>query len=136
MNGYSANALAMSAFGEGIAVTAHNIANMNTPGFQPWSRVYTSDGKQGGVHMRVRAGDRLSVGPDLADFPLLQPGNDDESVFPGSLSALPESNAVDITREMIGLITDQHAFEANAACIQTRQVMDAEVLGLIVDQQV
>lgn len=136
MNGYSASALALSAFGEGIAVGAHNIANMNTPGFRPWSRVYVSGGEQGGVHTHVRSGDELSVGRDLVDFSLLQPGNDGEGAFPGSLSDLPEGNAVDITRELVGLMTDQRALEANAVCIQTQQVLDAEVLGLIVDQQV
>ena len=39
MSEYSINAAAMSAFGQGLNTTAHNLANINTQDFRAWSRV-------------------------------------------------------------------------------------------------
>ncbi|MEG2139657.1 MAG: flagellar basal body rod C-terminal domain-containing protein [Bilophila sp.] len=122
--GIAINLGAMQAFADGVSVTAHNVANTNTRDFQRWSHTYTSDAK-GSVQNVVEAGDPLrGVAGALAEER-------------GSLwhAGVPDTNNVDTGREMTSLVSDQRAFEANAAVITTRSDMDDTLLGIMVDQK-
>ncbi|MEG1610768.1 MAG: flagellar basal body rod C-terminal domain-containing protein [Bilophila sp.] len=50
-------------------------------------------------------------------------------------AGVPGTNNVDTGREMTSLVSDQRAFEANAAVITTRSDMDDTLLGIMVDQK-
>lgn len=124
---YSA-ASAMNAFGTGMAATAHNVANVNTPEFHP-QQVYYQTGPQGqGVEVGgVTQGPYLPVPP--------QP----ESAYPAAPLAdgllPPEALApsqTELASEFTSMISAQRAYEANAATIRTWDVMQ----GVIVDMKV
>lgn len=137
MSDISVNAGAMIAFGEGVGVTAHNIANINTEDFRSWSRVYTSQGAGEGVRAHVRPGGTPASTGDrvtLSSLDGLEPS--DEPSAAGAANGMPGTNTVDAGREMANLLADQRAFEANAAVISTRDEMDAGLLGMVADRRV
>lgn len=140
MSEYSINAAAMSAFGQGLNTTAHNLANINTQDFRAWSRVY-SEGQPGqGPRAVIENGEDVFGVRDRVSVSFLE--SSDPEAAPDQISEndlLPEDmsgNTVDLARETVNLITDQRAFEANAAVISTRQTLDDDVLGLVVDRRV
>lgn len=124
---YSA-ASAMNALGTGMAATAHNVANVNTPEFVP-QQVYYQTGPEGqGVQVGA-----VTQGGYLP--PLAQP----ESAYPSMPLANgllpPEALApsqTELAREFTNMISVQRAYEANAATIHTWDVMQ----GVIVDLKV
>lgn len=158
MSEYSVSASALSAYADGTNVTAHNIANVNTQGFDSWRRTYTTGQYGEGVSIQVESPFAVQ---DTVDFSVLQPSPQDivadptlqdftNTIAQQQNTAFPElpditdpvtqgnleNNAVDITRESVNLLSDQRAFEANAAVIHAQQNMDEVMLGLIVDQEV
>lgn len=132
MSEYSVSAVAMNAFGQGLNTEAHNLANVNTRDFQAWSRVYSEGEAGGGPRAVIRDGQDAFATGDRVSISFLEPSAEDGATPP----ELMDGNTVDVARETANLITDQRAFEANAAVIATQQILDADLLGLIVDQRV
>ncbi len=106
------NLSALNAFSNGMAVSAHNIANLSTANFTSWDYHY-SEGPVGNVELQV-------------NYPLEQTDNAD------ALNPLPPTfddytglayNNVDLAREFTGQIATEHAFAANAVVIRTRDEM-------------
>jgi len=140
MSEYSINAAAMSAFGQGLNPTAHNLANINTQDFRAWSRVY-SEGRPGqGPRAVTRSGEDAFGARDRVSLSFLDPSDPEAALRQISENGLPpeamSGNTVDLARETVNLITDQRAFEANAAVISTRQTLDDAMLGLVADRRV
>lgn len=137
MSEYSVSAVAMTAFDQGVNTEAHNLANVNTRDFQAWSRVYSEGEAGGGPRAVIRDGQDAFNVRDSVSISFLEPSDLDPSAEDGlTPPELMDGNTVDMARETVNLITDQRAFEANAAVIATQQVLDADLLGLIVDQRV
>ncbi|WP_028586857.1 flagellar basal body rod C-terminal domain-containing protein [Desulfocurvus vexinensis] len=112
-----AAASAMMAFSTAQAVSAHNVANMNTEGFDP-SRVTLEDRPdQGGVAVQeIR---QLDVqGPMVP------------SAVPGVGYA--EGSGTDLAREMVLTMANERAVEASAAVVRTAD----DMLGTLLDEVV
>jgi flagellar basal-body rod protein FlgC len=105
-----ANVSAMSALGSAHQVTANNIANVNTDGFQA-SRANLETGP-GGEGVRVSS---------------LTKDTSSGSIFQGR-----ETSNVDTAREMVGLMTTENAYAANAAVIRA----DDQTTGYLLDMLV
>lgn len=131
MSEYSVSAAAMNAFGQGVATEAHNLANVNTRDFRAWSRVYSEGEAGGGPRVTIRDGQDGFGSRDRVSVSFLEPSAEDGAMFPERM----DGNTVDMAREAVNLATDQRAFEANAAVIATRQSLDADLLGHVVDRQ-
>jgi len=117
------NLQALQAIGVSQQVTANNVANMNTDGFQP-SRVDLETGPGGqGVHVQ----DIVEISSDgqLAAT---------ENAMPEDVQtdAPVEPSATDLATEMVQMIENEHAFAANVAAIRG----DAEMTGAFIDTMV
>lgn len=104
-------ASAMNAFGLGMAVSAHNIANTSTSGFVPQRAAYV-DLKHGGMGLNAV----LREGP-LANW---SAANAVYDVTP---------SGTDMAVEMTRIISTQHAYAANAHIVRASDSM----LGTLLD---
>lgn len=110
---------AMNAFGTGVNTTAHNVANINTDGFNPQVTNYQSGPNDQGVRANVQPGFKTT---DTATF-------SPEALQAAGAAQVNQGSNVELGREMTNLITDQRAFEANAKTIATGDSM----LGTAID---
>ena len=132
---------ALDTFATGMQAIAHNIANVNTAGFQPQAVYYSSLPP----YMGVQVGDITGPGRDLvpvlppdpqiitAPIPEQQigmlppPPNDLTSFMP------PEwlnPSRTSLEREMTNMIMVQRAYEANVVPIQTWDEMTGTLVNL------
>lgn len=150
---------ALDAFATGMQATAHNIANVNTAGFQPQA-VYYADLPP---HMGVRVGDITGPGPtaprpdpDAVTFPrdpgvvtfpapeqpigVLPPPPDDltapvspEQVNPAYTAFMPPEmlnpSNTSLETEMVHMMIAQRAYEANVVPVQAWN----EMTGTLID---
>ncbi len=111
ISGMESAASAMNAFGTGLQGSAYNLANVNTDNFKPVEVNYRSGPNDQGVVAQVS-----------------RPGfNVNDTV---SLSGTASPSETDVAREMVGMISDQRAYEANAQVISTADAMAGTVLDL------
>ena len=132
---------ALDAFATGMQAVAHNIANINTEGFQPQAVYYSSLPP----YMGVQVGDITGPGPELLPvrspepevftFPALEqqigmlppPPNELTSFLP------PEwinPSQTSLEREMTNMIMVQRAYEANVVPIRTWDEMTGTLINL------
>jgi len=114
------NLQALHGFSVAAAVTANNVANVNTPGFKASTTVLTSGPSDQGV--RVGAIER-----DSSPGPLLSVPPDPRLEQP--LTGMIEGSNVDVGRQMTDLILTQRAYEANVAAASIQD----ETLGAVLD---
>lgn len=111
-----------------VAVTANNIANVNTEEFDP-SRVNLEDRPDyGGV--AVSDVQQLDVQGPLV--PGIEPQFNEASGLYEQTSVMVEASGTDIATEMVNLMVDERAYEANAAVIRTQD----EMIGQFMDEMV
>lgn len=103
----------LTAFSTQVAVTAHNVANVNTDGFKK-SRTELIAVESGGVRSAIQKDE--TAGPTILNNTGYGP-------------ALLELSNVDLAEEAVNQILGQRGFEAN---IQTIRTAD-EMLGTILD---
>ncbi len=108
------NLSALNAFSNGMAVSAHNIANINTSNFTSWEYHYGA-GPGSTVQLQINPS---SIRTDNADALNPLPPTFTESQNLGLVN-----NNVDLAREFTGQITTEHAFAANAVAIRTQEEM-------------
>lgn len=89
-----------------IRVTANNIANMNTPGFQAGAPGVSAEPASNENALETRAGDSGASTPDL-----------------------PEPSNVDLAKEMANLIIAKHGYTANIKTVKTAD----ELLGTLLN---
>lgn len=122
-----ASAQALSALGESLSVTAHNVANTSTPGYAPF-RAVLADGPPdgaGGQGVHVAAVERAGQG--------LAPASAHAPATPEApASALGSAGGVDLVREMTDLMVTGRAFEANAVCLRAAEETTGHLLDIIV----
>jgi flagellar basal-body rod protein FlgC len=94
-----------------VDVAAHNIANMNTDGFVP-SRVISSEARGGGVQSTVQPGTP----------PPLPPGRP------------PLPSGTDLPTELMGMMTAELAYVANAMVLRTQAEMTGTLLDVLDDR--
>ncbi len=109
----NSNISALSALGQKMAVTADNIANVESEGFKK-SRALIEEGPGDGVKVDIR---RIETPGDIRV----------ESVDGEPLSR--EGSNVDLAEEITWVIPTQRGYEANLKTIKTRD----EMLGTIMD---
>lgn len=119
----AASLSALDAYSLSQQVTANNVANMNTEGFNA-SRVTMEDvANQGGVAVQeVR--ETSDASPLVPSQRLLE--------VQGQVvqeQAYVEGSNTDVAREMVNLMVNQRAYEANAAVVRTQD----ELIGTVLD---
>ena len=117
------NLQALQVFGRSLAETAHNIANVNTPEFES-RRVDLADGP-GGQGVEVAA-----VLPDTTEGPLQAassglPSQVRSADHPGYV----EGSNTDLATELVNVIRDERAFQANATAIRMRMEAEGVVMS-------
>ena len=132
---------ALDAFATGMQATAHNIANINTEGFQPQTVYYSSLPP----YMGVQVGN--ITGPDHETIPLSSPEPEvlTAPVPEQLLGVLPPApdhltsplppewmnpSQTSLEREMANMIMVQRAYEANTVPIRTWDEMTGTLLNL------
>ena len=126
----SVNASALSAFGSGMQVTAHNIANVSTRDYEAQSYSYMSGPADQGVEFVPPRGDLYQ---DVMPWPEGRPYPSGESYMDSyGINADYIYNTVDIPRETVNMINTQRAYEANAATIRTVEEMNGTLLNMVV----
>ena len=132
---------ALDAFATGMQAVVHNIANINTEGFQPQSVYYSSLP----LYMGVQVGDITGPGPELvpvcpqdpvvltAPVPeqqigVLPPPPDDLTSFLSPEWINPSQTSLE--REMTNMIMVQRAYEANVVPIRTWDEMTGTLINL------
>lgn len=115
ISGMRTSSEALRAISVRTQLAAHNIANVSTDGFEPVSSSL-ADGP---------------AGKGVAVSALWQGGK--PITARESMSAKPGEgpSATDLAREMVSLITSQHAFEANAKTMAAQDSM----LGYLLDMR-
>jgi flagellar basal-body rod protein FlgC len=104
---------ALDVYSKNLDVIANNIANVNTDGFK----------RQEGTPVEVRpAGVELAVRRDTSPGgPIV--GNDGQPTR--------ESSNVSVADEMVGLITNQQAYDANMKALKTAFEMSGRIVDLL-----
>jgi flagellar basal-body rod protein FlgC len=105
---------ALRAFGKKMAVTANNVANVNSDEFKR-SEAHLKEGEQGAVELEIRQID--SEGP-------IMPANSD------GMKDRELSN-VDLTTEIPNAFINQRAFEANLKMVETEDEMIGSILDIV-----
>ena len=101
------------AYARQTSVTAANISNVNTPGFNP-SRSVTQPVPAGGVTSTVQT--TAAQGPMTQD---------------PSLQATPEVSNVDIGGEMVNLIQSKYGFSAQTSVIKASDEMMGSLMDIV-----
>ena len=132
---------ALDAFSTGMQAIAHNIANVNTEGFQPQSVYYASLPP----YMGVQVGDITGPGPE--PIPIRQPDPEILSapVQEPQLGVLPpppdhltsflppewmNPSQTSLEQEMVNMIVVQHAYEANIVPIYAWNEMTGTLVNI------
>lgn len=125
-------ASAMNTHSWGMAVAAHNVANSNTAGFEPQRAVYATGPAGQGVRL-----DAVLQGN--SPFGISGAGNTSGASYSAAqavfdvTAGLPleatSPSGTDIAREMVSMISTQHAYKANATTVRTSDAM----LGTLLD---
>lgn len=116
---------AVHAFSLAQAVTANNVANADTPGFQASQTVLESGPEDRGVRVAAIVPDE-TPGPPVPGYPALDAM--DMSVYDGTYV---EGSNVNLEGEMVDLMTAQRAYEANLVSIASYDQMTGTVLDLM-----
>lgn len=130
IDGFGTPLSALDAFGTSMAVTANNVANMNTDEFRASDvRLQTGSADQSGQEQGVQVAEiRQSTTEGPLRMDLRREVHEDGSV--SVEQGLVEGSNTDVAKEMVNMITDQRAFEANAAVVRARD----EMTGILVDR--
>ena len=132
---------ALDAFATGMQAVAHNIANINTEGFQPQAVYYSSLPP----YMGVQVGDITGPGREAVSMSLpepqvlaapvpeqqigqLPPPPDDLTSFLPPAWLNPSQTSLE--REMTNMIIVQRAYEANVVPIRTWDEMTGTLVNL------
>lgn len=112
---------AMHSYSRGMAVTAHNIANVSTDDFTPSRAVYSTgpDGR-GNVLDAI-----LPVGPTVGEMA-------DLAATDGVRSQTPaRPSGTELARELPQMVSTQRAYEANAQVVRSADAMTATLLNIV-----
>ena len=118
------NASALNALATVQAVSANNLANMNTNRFQA-SNVHLAEQAPRGVEVAGITRD-TSTGPLVPEQRLVE----EDGRIRQTTEPVPGSTT-DPVEEFVTMMSTEHAFSANAKALQTQAAM----LGTIVDMQ-
>jgi flagellar basal body rod protein FlgG len=104
---------ALDVYSKNLDVIANNIANVNTDGFKR-QKTTSVESRPAGVELTIRRD--TSPGGPIA-------GNDGQPAR--------ESSNVSVADEMVGLITNQQAYDANLKALKTAFEMSGRIVDLL-----
>ena len=116
------NVQALAAIGTAQQVSADNVANVNTEGFDS-SRAVLETGP-GGEGVRVADVQEISAPGPMMPAPAPSPSS-------AEIPPLVEGSNTDIPREMTNMIMNENAYDANAVAIRTQDDMQGTVIDMI-----
>lgn len=116
---------ALHAFSVAQAVTANNVANSDTPGFQASNTMLESGPEDRGVRVAAIVPDE-TPGPPVPGYPASDAL--DMSVYGNTYA---EGSNVNLAGEMVDLMAAQRAYEANLVSIASYDQMTGTVLDLM-----
>lgn len=127
VSGIDNNLQALSAITTSQAVTANNIANVNTDEFKS-SRTAFETGPEGqGVRVEeIRQDDAQG-----AYYPVVRPVENSDGYMTQQLQYVETSNT-DVARDMVNMVQNTHAFSANIAAIRAQD----DLVGTVLDMKV
>lgn len=124
-------ASALSAFGVGMQTMTHNVANVNTAGFNPQRAEYSDIAGNRGTRLdTVFQGDGIA-GQDgtRTSYEELRRRARDMGAAEGAPLEGVFPSGTSLEREMTDLVSMPHAYEANAQVVRTAD----DMLGVILD---
>ena len=117
---------ALQAFSTAQAVTAHNVANVNTNEFKARRTTFETGPKDQGVRVQdIRAGS--APGGAAPSFTVEEGASGRMEQTP----SLVETSNTDVPREMVNMISNSNAYEANAAVVRTQDEMLGTTLDIV-----
>jgi flagellar hook protein FlgE len=119
-------ASAMNTFSWGMAVTANNVANVSTSGYEPSRAEYATNANDQGVHFEAALKDAQASASTSSNWTASNAVYDVTSGLPLEASS---PSGTDLSEEMTQMISTQHAYEANAQIVRTSDTM----LGTLLD---
>jgi len=115
----------LSAMSTSMAVTANNVANVNTDGYKSKeARLETGPGGQG-----VRVGEVSTDGSAGGYRPAVVRAVNEAGVYEPTVGTVETSN-VDLARETVNMMETSRAFEANVAVVRTQDDMVGRLLDM------
>ncbi|MDR2743771.1 MAG: flagellar basal body protein [Desulfovibrio sp.] len=139
----SIGAQALNSYSVGMAVTAHNVANVNTSGFKPQTAVFATGPNGVGVQLETIFQGNGLARPRPLDMPdsLAAPADvygeaAVNSAMPsnGDANGMPPEfvnpSGTDLGREMVNMIIAQYSFEANTVTIRAADEMAGTLLNI------
>ncbi len=125
-------ASAMNTHSWGMAVAAHNVANVSTAGFEPQRPVYATGPAGQGVRLDAVLQGNSPFGTTATGGTSGTPYNAAQAVYDVT-AGLPleatKPSGTSLAREMVSMISTQHAYKANATTVHTSDAM----LGTLLD---
>ena len=121
------NIQALGAIGLSMRVHGNNVANVNTDGFKYSTANYETGPEGEGVRV-ASIEESTSQGAFIPKDVLVE----DAAGQVESTQEYVEASNTDLSREMVGMMSGQHAYEANIAAIKTVDEMNGHVLNLLV----
>ncbi len=125
IDGIDSNLQALSAISTSVAVTANNVANVNTDGFKASSTTFETGQNGQGVEVQEIRQDQSAGAYRQEVLPL----ETETGVMTSQLQYVETSNT-DLVREQVNLIQNQHAFSANIAAIRAQDDLTGTVLDM------
>ncbi len=124
------NIQALSALRTEMAVTANNIANVSTQGFNP-SRTHLETGP-GGQGVRISAIQEEAIqGPFVPASGGPAPSSP-ANTPPANMPMFVEGSGTDMIRETVAMMQTENAYAANAVAIRTQDELAGTLLDLMV----
>lgn len=114
---------ALRTLSTGIAVSAHNVANISTAGFEPQRALYATGSGGRGVEVDAVLRDSMSLGGKAIQENADQYGDNEIHGF--------EPSGTDIAKEFALMIDTGHAFAANAQTVRTAEEMAGTISDII-----
>ena len=121
----SAATSALAAFSEKQAVTAHNIANINTDGYKAKTQTLEELPEKQGVRTQ-------DIQEDLSPGPLKQriSSQESEQNYQPRMESVQGSNTR-LVNEITSLMQNEQGFAANASVVRVSQDMAGTILNLV-----
>ena len=120
ISGSGASLSALRAFGVKTQVTANNVANVNTDGFEK-SRADMVEGRPEGVDVTISK----PGSPEKGGFNASAP----EESASGESGGQKEPSNVEVAEEMVNMVTTQTSYSANTKMVQSND----DMLGTVID---
>ena len=124
-SGLGIGASALNTHAWGMAVTAHNIANVSTDGFEPQRAHYASGPHGEGVRLNA-----VSQGNGLGQASALASRNGADTLNAAMSPEIAAPSGTDLARATVSMMTTEHGYAANAVTIRTIDDMMGTVLDI------